>query len=204
MKVKITPDKNKKYFYGYPSNVCVIGVRSHTKQNFMPCAWNIGLSYHPLIHGVMVGHDRFTYKLLNRSDCFTINFLDIKQVPKIRNWGRSSGREIDKIKKFNIRWSNAEKIDAPILDDAYLTFECIKQKKVPIGDHTLFAGKVVLINIEESAIGGEAGTLNLNHINPTLYLGVDNYITPNKDSRFSLKHLPFHYKHPTKTQRRIK
>ena len=170
----------------------------------MPCAWNIGLSYHPLIHGVMVGHDRFTYKLLSQSNCFTINFVDIKQVPEIRNLGRSSGREIDKIKKFNIRWSDAEKIDAPVLDDAYLTFECIKQKKVSIGDHTLFAGRVVLINIDESAIGGEAETLNLNNINPTLYLGVDNYITLNKDSRFSLKHLPFHYRHPTKTQRRIK
>ena len=182
----------------------MIGVRNHTKQNFMPCAWNIGLSYHPLIHGVMVGHDRFTYKLLSQSNCFTINFVDIKQVPEIRNLGRSSGREIDKIKKFNIRWSDAEKLDAPVLDDAYLTFECIKQKKVSIGDHTLFAGRVVLINIDESAIGGEAETLNLNNINPTLYLGVDNYITLNKDSRFSLKHLPFHYRHPTKTQRRIK
>ena len=49
-KITIIPDPKTKFFYDCPSNVAVIGVRVDDKQNFMPAAWNVGLSYHPPLY----------------------------------------------------------------------------------------------------------------------------------------------------------
>lgn len=193
-KVTIIPEKGKKFFYGYPSNVAIIGVKSNGKLNLMPAAWNVGLSYEPPLYGVSVGLTRHTHKLLENAESFTVNFVEIEHTPIIRSLGRSTGSEIDKIKEFDIKISQAQKIDAPILDIAYCSFECVKRKQILIGDHTLFIGEVVLIKMDKKTVGGEYNTLNTNEISPLIYLGIDNYITLDKASRRSLKTLPFHYK----------
>ena len=108
-KIKIIPEQNKKYFTGYPNNVCVVGVQVDDKKNFMPAAWNVGLSYNPFLYGVSVGTDRHTHELLNQADCFTVNFFDFKHVSTIRSLGRSSGSEIDKEKEFNLPISKSDK-----------------------------------------------------------------------------------------------
>lgn len=192
-KITIIPDSTKKFFYGYPNNVAIIGVRTNNEQNFMPAAWNVGLSYNPPLYGVSVGLTRHTHKLLKNSNSFTVNFVENKHTPVIRSLGRSTGSEIDKIKEFNIKISESQKIDAPVLDIAYCTFECIKKRQILLGDHTLFVGEVVLIKIDKKAIG-IYNTLNTEKISPLVYLGIDNYITLDNNSRTSLKELPFHYK----------
>ena len=142
----------------------------------------------------MVGNDRETYKLLSKSDSFTLNYFEFKHIKEIRKWGRSSGREINKIKEFNIKCDKATKVKGLILKDAYLSLECKKVKKIKLGDHTLFIGKVVLIRLKGEALGKD-NTLS-NRIKPILYLGIDSYSTTSK--KVSLRSLPFHYKNPTK------
>ncbi len=192
-KITIIPDPKTKFFYGYPSNVAVIGVRVGDKQNFMPAAWNVGLSYHPPLYGVSVGTERHTHKLLSEAESFTVNFIESKYVSKIRSLGRSTGSEMDKIKEFNISTSEAEKINAPMLGFAYCSFECVKKESILIGDHTLFVGEIVLIKVDKRAVG-IYNTLHTGEISPLIYLGIDNYITLDKNSRTSLKELPPHYK----------
>ena len=192
-KIKLVPHTNKKYFYNYPNIIIIIGVESNGKKTVMPVAWSTSLSYSPFMYGISIGLDRHTHKLLSDADSFTVNFIGFQHASTIRSWGRSSGSEIDKIKEFNIQIHSAEKINAPILDLAYCTFECVKKEQILVGDHTLFVGQVVLIHIDKNAIGND-DTLNTDMVSPLLYLGIDNYITLDKKSRISLKHLPFHYK----------
>ncbi|MDP3026558.1 MAG: flavin reductase family protein [Nanoarchaeota archaeon] len=193
-KIRIVPDANKKYFYNYPNNVVVVGVESNGQKNVMPVAWSTNLSYSPFLYGISVGLDRHTHKLLSDADSFTVNFVEFKYAQEIRTWGRSSGCETDKIRKFGIQISRGKKTNAPIVDLAYCTFECAKKRQVLLGDHTLFVGEVRLIYIDRKAVGLD-DTLNTEQILPLLYLGIDNYITLNKNSRITLKHLPFYYKH---------
>ncbi len=192
-KITIIPEKNKKYFWGYPDNVVVVGVRADGKENFMPCVWNVGLSYDPFLFGVSIGNDRHTYELMEKAESFTINFVEFKHAQTIRALGRSTGKEIDKEEGFNLKVSEAEKINAPVLDLAYCTYECMKKDEKRFGDHTLFVGEVVSIKIEKRAIG-DYQLLNAKEILPLVYLGVDHYITTDPEKLLSLKELPFHYK----------
>lgn len=173
--------------------MAIIGVKVNEETNFMPATWNVGLSYDPLLYGVSVGTTRHMHKLLQKAESFTISFVDIKHVSIIRSIGRSTGNEINKVKEFNLDISWSQNVDAPILDIAYCTFECKKRDQILIGDHTLFVGEIVLIQIDKDAIG-DYNTLNTEKISPIVYLGIDNYITLDNNSRISLKELPFHYK----------
>ena len=190
-KITITPEPGKKYFYNYPTNIIAVVVKSKDKVNIMPAAWCTSLSYNPPLYGVSIGLDRYTCKLLEEADSFSINFIEAKHAHVIRVWGRSTGNEIDKIKDYHIKLSAGEK--CPILDLAYCTYECTKKDKIIFGDHALFVGEVTKIHVAKRAMKSD-GLLNTNNINPLLYLGVDNYLTIDRKSRISLKNLPIYYK----------
>ena len=190
--VSVEPEKGKKYFYYYPQLVVVIGVKNDNKINFMPCVWNTGISYDPFLYGVSVGSDRYTRKMLSQVNEFTVNFLRFNDIKLVRSLGRSSGGQIDKTKEFNINYKESEKIDAPLLDNAYYCLECTKYEEKLFGDHVLFVGEVVLMHINESLMKNKI--LDTTKVSPILYLGVDHYIEINSDSMQSLKDLPFHYK----------
>jgi len=191
-KVILEPEKNKKYFYYYPQLVVVIGVRDGDKVNFMPCVWNTGLSYDPFLYGVSVGADRFTCKMLNNVNEYSINFLGFEYIKMIRSLGRSSGSYTDKSNEFNVRYSESVLINAPIIDVAYYSLECRKKSSELYGDHVLFVGKVELMHLNEAL--AEDYIINTKIVSPTLYLGVDHYIAADDNSLISLKNMPFHYK----------
>lgn len=194
-----TPKKNiilehgEKFFGYYPQLLIVVGVRYCGKVNFIPVAWKTCLSYTPFLYGVSIGKNRFTHSLMQQSSSFSVNFLNYEHTHLVRSLGRSSGAEIDKEKEFNINFTTGEKTDAPIMTLAYCTFECLKQEAVLFGDHTLFVGKVVTIEIKENVMK-EDKTLNTDIVSPILYLGIDNFITIDNKSFLSLKKLPLHYK----------
>ena len=111
----------------------------------------------------------------------------------VRSLGRSTGSEIEKQKHFNVKYRWGKKTRSPIIEMAYCSFECVKKDERLYGDHTLFTGEVVLIEIEKDCLNRDK-TLSTKKISPLLYLGIDNFITTDERKRTSLKDLPFHYK----------
>lgn len=184
------PKKNQINFHYYPHHPIVIGVYNDNKPNFMPCVWNTALSYEPFLYGVAVRKERYTNKILRKTKNFSINFLDFKNVNLIRSIGRSSGKFIDKTKEFKIKCSKSNYLDVPILNNAYLSFECKKKYTNQYGTHTFFVGEIKLIHTENRLT--KKTLLDISKISPTLYLGADNYITINKKSLLNLKSKSFH------------
>jgi len=89
------------------------------------------------------------------------------------------------VKEFQVRLSPSKIIQSPILEDAYVCFECKLTDIRAYGDHDLFVGEVLAVHEEEKSFNAE-GVLNTGTIRPLLYLGSDFYITINPDT---LKHV---------------
>jgi flavin reductase (DIM6/NTAB) family NADH-FMN oxidoreductase RutF len=182
----------EKHFFYYPAHVAIVGVTYNKKTNFMPCAWNTGLSYDPFLYGVSVGTDRATASLISSSRQFSINFVDFSKHPMVRALGRSSGAEIDKAKKFDVKFYEGAQLDCPIMEDAYLSYECNLFEKISLGDHILFVGKASQLHISEEIENQHI--VETDTTKPLLYLGMDHYLTVDSKTLKSLKELPFHYK----------
>lgn len=166
------------YNYHYPQIAAVI-TSSATRNDAMTAAWHTSLSAKPPLYGVAVSAHRYTYELILESHSFAVNFLPLERLELVAAIGATKGKEMDKLQALGIAWKAGVKISAPILEDAYSAYECRLIKDYDCGDHRLLAGEIVATHYLEEAFE-PAGQLNLQQVQPLLYLGKDNYLHINR------------------------
>ncbi len=174
-----------KFQHFYPYTVALVGGQSGGQINYMACAWHTALSFDPPLFGVLISKERLTHTIISEAREFTVNFISADQVKLSAQMGRKSGHDTDKIKEFEVKLSPSRIIQSPIVEEAYISFECKLTDVKAYGDHDLFVGEVLVIHEEEKSLDAE-GVLNTEKIRPLLYLGSDFYITINPDT---LKHV---------------
>ncbi len=171
----------KKFQYFYPYSVAIVGAQTDSQLNYMACAWHTALSFDPPLFGILISKKRLTHQVISKAREFTVNFISTDRVKLSAQMGRRSGHDMDKIKEFQVRLSPSRIIRSPILEDAYVAFECKLIDTKSYGDHDLFVGEVLAVHEEEKSFTVE-GVLEPRKIQPLLYLGSDFYITINPDT----------------------
>jgi flavin reductase (DIM6/NTAB) family NADH-FMN oxidoreductase RutF len=167
----------EKFYYLFPQTVAVIGVG----RNLMPAAWHTPVSAKPPLHGVLISPKRFTFELLKKERGFTVNFLMHEHAPIIAKLGSTSGRDIDKIKKFDIATQDARQVNGVIMQSSYAAYECEKSDMHEYGDHFLVVGRIILIHVSQNILK-EDDIIDEKNASPVLYFGKDRYLTINPDS----------------------
>src|SRR4030042_4346296 len=143
----------KKFQYFYPYTVALVGARAGKQVNFMSCAWHTALSFEPPLFGVLVSRKRLTHEVISEAREFTVNLLGFDRIKLSAQMGRKSGRDLDKVKEFGVRLRPAKVLKSPLIEDAYVAFECRLAEVRPYGDHDLFVGEVL-------AVPGDAHAFN--------------------------------------------
>ncbi len=169
----------------FPRAAIIVTAQAKGRRNAMAAAWHTCVSYQPLLYSIAISPQRFTYQLIIDSQEFGINFLSFKDVELIATVGSSHGQEIDKFQEFNITQDKPVKTAVPILEAAYAAYECKLVDERSYGDHQLLVGEVVAVHTSEEALTPD-GVLDLNQVSPALYLGLNFYVSTDKNS---LRHL---------------
>ena len=165
-----------KGFYGYyPGLVAVVTVDTGTERNVMSAGWNVALSFVPPLYGVSIAPSRHTHDLILEAGEFGVNFLPLEKARLISAVGGVSGRDVDKFAQFQIATDPSLRTSAPVLADAYVTYECKLRDHHTFGDHTLFAGEIVVMHIAKGAFSGDK-VLRPDEVAPAIYLGQDYYL----------------------------
>jgi len=167
--------------YHFPRLVAIITAQDKGRDNAMTAAWHQPISFRPPIYAVSIHPKRFTYQLIVDSKEFGVNFLSFEQAEKAATLGGSAGREVDKFQRFDIDREKSTKATVPILKDAYAAYECKLIDDREYGDHRLVVGEVVAVHWLNEAFDSDE-VLNLDNINPMLYLGHDIYLSTAKDT----------------------
>lgn len=95
------------------------------KPNPMTIAWgSIMFAWGKPIFVAMVRDSRHTYKLLEESNHFTVNFFDEGYNKAMGFCGTKSGRDYDKFKETNLTPIKAKAVDSPVIEEAFLHMEC--------------------------------------------------------------------------------
>jgi flavin reductase (DIM6/NTAB) family NADH-FMN oxidoreductase RutF len=171
----------KKFQYFYPYTVALVGARAGNRVNFMSCAWHTALSFEPPLFGILVSKKRLTHEIISEAREFTVNFLSFDRIKLSAQMGRKSGHDIDKIKEFGVKLRPAKVLKSPLIEEAYVAFECRLAEVRPFGDHDLFVGEVLAVHEDAHAFNSE-DILNPMKVRPLLYLGSDFYITIDPDT----------------------
>ena len=164
-----------------PRAVAVVTAQAKGRENAMAVSLHMPVSYAPPIYAVAISPNRFTYKLIVDSKEFGVNFLPFEAAELVASVGGSLGTKIDKFQKFNIAKDKPVRTAVPILKAAYAAYECRLVNDSGYGDHRLLVGEIEAVHLQEGAFTPD-GVLDLDKVNPGLYLGNDLYLTALKDS----------------------
>ncbi len=140
----ISPEVLENALRKMPAPVAVIGAAHQGTLGGLTAAWLTRVSLDPPLLLVAVGHERFTWGLMDSSDQFTVSLPTVEQVPEARLFGLKSRRDVDK-------WSQVDHVllgdGIPALEHCSARFLCRKTDAFTTGDHDCFVGLVIDVGI---------------------------------------------------------
>ncbi|MFH1849366.1 MAG: flavin reductase family protein [archaeon] len=117
--------------------------KSVNKDNAMAVDWHTPLSQEPFLYAIALAKNRFSLKLIRKSGVFAVNFMPFDLWSEVLCCGRQSGCHVDKLGKTGLTFSEAERIDCPVIAEALAYMECETVNEFEGGDHVMIIGKVV-------------------------------------------------------------
>ena len=172
---KSVSDSIGNFYQHYPKVAVIVTAHAGGRDNAMSIAWHTSISKTPPLYCVVVSAHHFTYKLIVDSKEFGVNFVPDTRAELVAAIGGSKGSEMDKFKAFAIAKDNPVKTKVPILKDAYTAFECKLVEDRQYGDHRLLVGEIAAAHCIDAVLM-EDGTLDLEKVNPVLYMGSEKYL----------------------------
>lgn len=142
--------------------------------NVAPVAWTTPLSMSPALVGCVIHPARHTSAMIRFSEEFALNIPGPGLLKQTAFLGSQSGFENDKIASAKLDTFGAQRIDAPLIEGCLAWIECGLQDVIPIGDHTLFVGRVLRVQALDEAYA-QFWLLKERQYSPLVYLGGTKY-----------------------------
>ena len=150
----------------------LLTTRWRNQTNVMPAIWMTQLSARPPLIGVAINPARFTHDMVQFAEQFALNFPARDLLNHTHFFGTVSGDNVGKIELSKLATFRASKVDAPLLENCVAWIECGLEDTMRIGDHTLFIGRVLVVQADEEAFD-DAWLIDDVEYRPLHYLGRD-------------------------------
>ena len=139
------------------------------KPNTMTIGWGlVGTMWRKPFFTVAVRLSRYTYKLMEESDTFTVCLPAKGMEEALDVCGTKSGRDMDKFKELNLTARKGSKVDSPYIAECPVHYECrvayktelkpgqlideLEKDAYPGGDyHVLYFGQILGVYAEKDA-----------------------------------------------------
>ncbi len=164
----------KTVMHSYPGMVALVTVTYNGKSNIMAAGWHSYISFDPPMYGVAIGRERYTFNLVKDAGEFAINFVPYEKAAFIQETGVYTGENLDKFGHGKISYDNGVTINAPILHDAYVAYECKTVDINTYGDHDWFVGDITQCYRDDDLFL-ENGLPDFSKLDIPLYLGRSTY-----------------------------
>jgi flavin reductase (DIM6/NTAB) family NADH-FMN oxidoreductase RutF len=151
----------------FDNGVLLVSAGSDGRKNIMTIGWGlIGILWREPVFMVAVRDSRYTHELIEETNEFTVNIPGDDMGEAIKLCGSVSGRDHDKFKETGLTAVAGKNVQAPIISECLLHFECtvigktqvtpeklseeVLQSCYPRDDfHTLYYGKILSVYGEE-------------------------------------------------------
>ena len=129
------------------------------RNNALVVGFTANVSLDPAMVMVGIVPSRFSWHMVKETGCFVVN-LPRKSFQKEYNYlGSKSGRDGDKFSALDLKWKDAEYVNAPILTDCPVSIECSVVESICPGTHELFIGKVEAVHVDEEYLDEKGNIL---------------------------------------------
>ena len=135
----------------YPAPAAMVSVADKEgNTDIITAAWTGNICSAPAMASVSVRPERFSYHMIEETQCFVIN-LTTKALARATDYcGVRSGRDVDKWKETGLTLEPAEHVAAPMIKESPVNIECQVVNHLDLGTHTMFIGKVLAVHVDEA------------------------------------------------------
>ncbi|GEL07586.1 flavin reductase family protein [Salisediminibacterium halotolerans] len=165
----------------YPGLIALVTAKSGDTANVMAAGWHSYMSADPPIYGVAVAKERFTHHLIVESGAFAVNFVSADYTSLIDGSGKLSGYNGDKFHRIGSNWFPGEKTSAPIMNEAYIAYECEIIESRTYGDHDWVSGNITQFYQDKPSFF-ENGQPNFDKLKLPLFFGNSEYLIPDHET----------------------
>jgi flavin reductase (DIM6/NTAB) family NADH-FMN oxidoreductase RutF len=133
------------------------------RHNVIPVAWHMPLSSDPPLIGIGIEQSRYSADLIDHAQAFALNLPTRQLLHHVHYLGSLSGEDVDKFEATQVETFASQKINTPLIEGCAAWVECEVQDAIQLGDHILFVGLVVAVQVDPQAfedrwlVGDEGG-----------------------------------------------
>ncbi|MGB9590810.1 MAG: flavin reductase family protein [candidate division WOR-3 bacterium] len=176
------------FYMLYPRLTVLVGSRLNSRDNIMPASWHTPISGDPPLYGVVISPKRATFRAVQETGGFTVNFVPLEMADLSEKTGFCSGSDTDKFAKFSIERAESLLDVGPVLAGAYAALECLLEDTFTAGDHAIIVGFVEAVHWDENlAVSYQDNEVISPVAKPLLYAGRGIYATWDPDSLKKLR-----------------
>ncbi|HYA20187.1 MAG TPA: flavin reductase family protein [Burkholderiales bacterium] len=122
--MKRTLALSKVYRLLEPGPVVMVTTARKGRANIMTMSWHTMMDFEPPIIGCVIGEQSYTFGILRATKECVINIPTVELAMKAVGCGNTSGRSVDKFKKFRLTPMPASRVKAPLIAECYANLEC--------------------------------------------------------------------------------
>ena len=107
-----------------PGPVVLVTTARAGRANVMTISWHMMLDFEPPTLACVIGNRGYTFDILRETRECVINIPTVELAKKVVGCGNTSGRALDKFKKFRLTPLPAACVAAPLISECYANLEC--------------------------------------------------------------------------------
>lgn len=107
-----------------PGPVVMVTTSWKGKPDIMTMSWHMMVDFEPPILACVISNRNFTFNILKKTKECVINIPTEDLARQVVGVGNTSGRTVDKFKKFQLTQKPASQVSAPLIDECYANLEC--------------------------------------------------------------------------------
>lgn len=127
----------------YPCPVVLVTSKHKQKENVLTVSWAGIASSNPEYITIAINPKRFSYLMILESEEFGINIPVAGNVEAIDFCGSHSGKNVDKFEICGFSKFYGHYIQAPLIEECPVNFECKVYNHIDLGSHVLFVARIV-------------------------------------------------------------
>lgn len=133
-----------------PGPVVMLTTAKGERKNVMTMSWHTMLDFEPPLVGCVISNGDYTFNILKATKECVIAIPTVEIAAKVVKVGNSSGRDVDKFKKFRLTALPALQVKAPLIGECYANLECRVVDTAMANKYNLFVLEVVKAWIDPS------------------------------------------------------
>ena len=133
-----------------PGPVVLVSTLHNKKSNIMTMSWHMMIDFEPPIFACVISNRDYTFDIIQKTKECVINIPTVELAKIVVACGNTSGRTIDKIKKFGLTPSKATRVKAPLIDECYANLECKVINTTLVNKYGIFILEVLKAWIDRS------------------------------------------------------